>query len=131
MTSKEHDRLGFFALAVFAALGLLLEVLHGLRVSAYLSEAHATRRLLFTLAHAHGVLLGLVNVGFAAVVRAHQIEDGHASKLLRAATALLPGGFLLGGAVLMGEDPNPLVLLSGAGGVCLVIACLRVWRALR
>ena len=131
MKSKDHDRLGFLALALFAALGLVLELLHGLRVTAYLSEAHATRRLLFTLAHAHGVLLGLVNVAFAVVMRAHAIEDARASTLLKAATMLVPGGFLIGGAVLMGEDPNPLVLLSGAGGVCLVIACARVWRTLR
>lgn len=131
MKAKEHDRLGFLCVTIFAALGLVLELLHGLRATAYLSEAHATRRLLFTLAHAHGVLLGLVNVAVAAVVRAHGIDDPLGSQLLKAATALIPAGFLLGGAVLMQEDPNPLVLLSVAGGVCLVVACARVWRALR
>jgi hypothetical protein len=129
--SKDHDRLGFLVLALFAALGLVLEVLHGLRVTSYLSDSHATRRLLFTLAHAHGVLLGLVNVAYAAVMRAYALSDVRASMLLKVATALVPGGFLLGGAVLMREDPNPLVLLSGVGGICLVLGCARVWRALR
>ena len=58
-------RAGFLALFVFATLGLLLEALHGFKLGFYLDVDQETRRLLWRLGHAHGTLLGLLNIGYA------------------------------------------------------------------
>jgi hypothetical protein len=60
--ARRHLRFGWWSLFAFAALGLTLEVLHGFKVSAYLDVSNETRRLMWRLAHAHGVLLAVVNV---------------------------------------------------------------------
>ena len=52
-----HLRFGWASLFVFATLGVGLELLHGFKVGLYLDVGNETRRLLWTLAHAHGVLL--------------------------------------------------------------------------
>lgn len=86
MTPDRHERLGWTWIAVFGAIGLVLETLHGLKVPLYVDPDAGPRRLLWTLAHAHGVLLGLVHVGFAATLRARPTWEG-ASR--RAASWLL------------------------------------------
>ena len=58
---RRHLRVGWGALALFAASGLVLEAFHGLKLGFYLDLANETRRLMFTLGHAHGTLLALVN----------------------------------------------------------------------
>ena len=60
-----HVRVGWLALLVFLAGGIALEALHGFKVDAYLGVDNETRKHLWTLAHAHGTLLGLVNLAFA------------------------------------------------------------------
>ena len=40
-----HFRFGWWSLLVFAAFGLALEALHGLKVGSYLSVSNETRRL--------------------------------------------------------------------------------------
>ncbi len=69
-TIRLHLRFGWAALLAFLALGLVLEALHGFKVGWYLDVASSTRRLLFTLAHAHGTLLALVNIAYALTLRA-------------------------------------------------------------
>ena len=64
-----HLRLGWAMIASFILLGLALETLHGFKIQWYLAMANETRRLLWTLAHAHGVLLGLLNVAYALSLR--------------------------------------------------------------
>ncbi|HEY8174006.1 MAG TPA: hypothetical protein VIH21_13040, partial [Dehalococcoidia bacterium] len=59
--ARRHLRFGWWSLFVFATLGLTLEALHGFKVRAYLDVSNDTRRLMWTLAHAHGTLLGLVH----------------------------------------------------------------------
>jgi hypothetical protein len=66
--SHRHLRLGWWWLLVFAGLGLILETLHGFKVGAYLNVSD-TRRLMWRLAHAHGTLLGAVNILFALTLR--------------------------------------------------------------
>lgn len=126
MTPDRHERLGWLWIAGFAAAGLVLETLHGLKAPLYLDPEAAPRRLLWTLAHAHGVLLGLVNLGFAATLRARPAWDGStrrsASWLMVVASALLPAGFALGGVWIHGGDPSPWVLLTPVGGAALVAA---------
>ncbi|MEY4545933.1 MAG: hypothetical protein RL685_2128 [Pseudomonadota bacterium] len=124
---QRHLRFGWSTLLVFAALGAALEVLHALKLGLYLDVGNETRRLMWRLAHAHGVLLGLVNVAFALTL-AHLRESPPprpepASACLVAATCLLPLGFLLGGAFVAGGDPGPLVLLVPLG-IPLLLATL-------
>ncbi|MCA9716489.1 MAG: hypothetical protein H6713_06795 [Myxococcales bacterium] len=121
-----HMRWGWWSLAVFLTLGLVLEALHGFKLGFYLDVHNQTRRHMWTLAHAHGTLLGLVHIAFAASLRAPAREGGVSltlsSRCLTAAGVLLPGGFLLGGAWFFAGDPGPGILLVPIGGLCLLIA---------
>ena len=63
-----HLRFGWWALLVFLSLGAVLEGMHGFKVGWYLDVSNETRRLLFTLGHAHGVLLAVLNVVFGLTV---------------------------------------------------------------
>ena len=82
------------------------------------------RRLLFTLAHSHGALIGLLHLALSAHAKA--MTPGRAlnvaSWCLCSATILLPGGFFLGGLVLLGTDPGLGVFLTPVGGLLLVVA---------
>ena len=59
-----HLRLGWISLFVFIALGAVLESMHGFKVDWYLNVSNETRRLMFTLAHSHGALLGILHIAF-------------------------------------------------------------------
>jgi hypothetical protein len=114
-------RAGFWALFVFATLGLLLEVFHGLKLGFYLDVTNETRRLLLRLAHAHGALLGLLNIGYALAAHAFpRLVDRLAERALLAALLLMPAGFLLGGIFARDGDPGASVALAAAGGVALL-----------
>jgi hypothetical protein len=134
---RRHLVVGWWALLVFLTLGVVLEALHGFKVGWYLDLANETRRLMFRLGHAHGALLGLVNVAFALTLRAlgedAEREARVPSLCLLAATVLLPGGFLLGGLVVYGGDPGRGVLLVPVGAalffVAVAVTALRVTRA--
>jgi hypothetical protein len=124
-------RAGLWALFVFSALGLVLEALHGFKLGFYLDVDNDTRRLLWRLAHAHGALLGVVNVGYALAARAWQrLEDRLAGRALLSALWLMPLGFLLGGAFARGGDPGLSVGLAAAGGVALLFGLGKIaWKA--
>ena len=81
---------------------------------------------MWTLAHAHGVLLSLVNVGFALTLKVVGGEGnswlGRASMLLIVATLLLPGGFFLGGVTIHNGDPGVGILLVPVGAFVLLAA---------
>src|SRR5690606_19076132 len=85
--ARRHLRFGWWALLGFLSLGIALEALHGLKVGWYLAASHETRRLLLTLAHAHGVLLALVNIAFGLTVAA--LRAGEAPWARRASPFLL------------------------------------------
>ncbi|MCY1060668.1 hypothetical protein [Nannocystis sp. SCPEA4] len=134
--AARHLRRGWLCLLVFLAAGLALESLHGLKVGAYLDLDQAVRRHMWTLAHAHGALLGLVHLGLAATARAHPslttCSHGHvASTSLDLASLLLPLGFFLGGLWHYAGDPGLGVLLVPVGGALLVVAALLVLLGLR
>lgn len=125
---RRHERVGWTSLALFTGLGLVLELLHAFKVGLYLGAGAETRRLLWTLAHAHGALLGLVHLAFAAQSARLALPEraaGQVSSLLVAATVLLPGGFFAGGVVVHGTDPGLGVLLAPLGAVALVAALTR------
>jgi hypothetical protein len=125
---RHHLRWGWFTLLVFLTLGLGLESLHGFKVQAYLSVLNETRRLMWTLAHAHGALLGLVHLGFAFTVQCVPAWTPRtrtfASYSLLAASVLMPGGFLLGGIWAYAGDPGLGILLVPVGGILLFAAVL-------
>jgi len=126
LLTKRHLRFGWWTLLIFLTLGLVLEAMHGLKVGFYLSVTNETRRLMWTLAHAHGTLLALVNLGFAFTVRLlpewSGRQRGLASVCLRAATLLMPAGFFLGGAVIYSGDPGLGIILLPVGGLLLLVA---------
>lgn len=134
--AARHLRRGWLCLLVFLAAGLALESLHGLKVAAYLDLDQSVRRHMWTLAHAHGALLGLVHLGLAATVRAHPqlatCRKGHVTSIsLDLASVLLPLGFFLGGLWHYAGDPGLGVLLVPVGGALLVVAALLVLLGLR
>ena len=63
-------RFGWWSLLLFLTLGIVLEAMHGFKVGWHLDVGNEARRLLWTLAHAHGTLLALIHIGFALTVRA-------------------------------------------------------------
>lgn len=130
---SRHLTIGWWAVALFAMLGLLLETLHAFKIGSYLDVSNDTRRLMWTLAHAHGTLLGLVNIAFALTVRAKPSISGSpaglTSTLLRVATLLLPLGFFLGGIRFYAGDPGVGIVLVPIGALALVAAAVVTARA--
>ena len=131
--ARRHLRLGWWALFVFLLLGTALETFHGFKIGFYLDVSNETRRLMWTLAHAHGALLGLVNVvaglslrvlpALAADRRVPTISTG-----LAAATALLPAGFFAGGVTFYSGDPGVGIALVPVGAACLLLAVFQLAR---
>ena len=129
--SQRHLGFGWWCLLVFLTMGLVLEALHGFKVDLYLNVANETRRLMWTLAHAHGTLLSLVNIAFGLTLSARRTslpKGTFASRALIAATLLLPGGFFLGGLVVYGGDPGLGVLLVPVAGALLLAAVFLIAR---
>ena len=131
---RRHLRFGFWALALFLTLGATLEALHGLKASFYLDVSNETRRLMWTLAHAHGGLLALINVVAGVAMRSvPELAAGPrarlASPLLIAATVLLPAGFFLGGVAFYSGDPGIGIALVPPGAACLLLAVVQLARA--
>lgn len=124
-----HLRLGWWSLLVFLSMGGGLELLHALKVDYYVDVASDTRRLLWTLAHAHGTLLSLVHVGFAATVALTPGWTGAgrqlASRGLVLSLVLVPGGFFLGGLFIHQGDPGLGIFLLPLGFVFLFVGVLR------
>ena len=126
--TRRHLCFGWWTLLVFLTLGLVLEALHGFKVGAYLRVSNETRRLMWTLAHAHGTLLGLVNLAFASAIRFFpgwpERTRNFASAALLTATVLMPAGFFLGGLFIYSGDPGLGILLVPLGGFLLFAAVL-------
>jgi hypothetical protein len=133
--SARHLQLGWWSLLFFLVLGVVLEALHGFKVGLYLNASNETRRLMWTLAHAHGTLIALVQVAFGLTLRFLPAWDARrralAGRCLIGANLLLPGGFLLGGLFLYGGDPGLGILLVPAGAVLLFIAVFLTARAFK
>jgi len=138
----DHFFAGWTLVAVFATLGLVLEALHGFKVPWYVDAAATTRRLLWTLAHAHGLLLGLLNIAYActlATLPDLHIPRAHAVSLaLRSAGVALPLGFFAAGIVPYAGDPGLPILLVPLAALlllwavtALVLALARAARAPR
>lgn len=116
-------------------MGLFLESLHGFKVGWYLEVANATRRHLWTLAHAHGTLLAVLNLLLASTVRRvpgwPRGQRSLASACFVSAAILLPAGFFVGGFFIQGGDPGLGIILVPIGGGLLFIAVLLTALAVR
>jgi len=124
---RRHLRIGWWMLLISLSLGIVLESLHGFKVGWYLDVTNETRRLLWTLAHAHGTLLGLLHIAFAATLGVGGLSSWRCrltSVCLIAAGVLLPGGFFLGGFGIQGGDPGLGILLVPAGAAALLCGVL-------
>jgi hypothetical protein len=119
-------RTGIWLLALSLPLGLTLEALHAMKVQVYLGSA--LRRELWTLAHAHGNLLGILCLVFELL--GAKLGDGapraRADRLLAAGAVLMPLGFLLGGVLNSEGDPSAGIVLVPIGGVCVFAALVLV-----
>jgi hypothetical protein len=126
---RRHQKVGWWTLCFWLTFGIALEGMHGFKVGWYLDVGQETRRLLFTLAHAHGTLLALVHLAYAATIRRFATVTKlarAAGSLLSAASLLLPAGFALGGVKIYGGDPGPGIFLVPAGALALLIGVFGV-----
>jgi len=148
----KHVRFGWWSLLVFLSLGIGLELLHGFKVRWYLEVDNETRRLMFTLAHAHGTLLSVLNIVYGLTLclapphpESGSSESGSPAKSmspparlsgawesqgLYGATCMLPAGFFLGGLVIHGGDPGLGILLVPPGGLLLLLSVFGIARRL-
>jgi hypothetical protein len=124
--ARRHQMVGWWALLLFLSLGIALETLHGFKIGFYLDPSHRMRRLLWTLAHAHGTLLAVVHIGFALGLMQFGVWTERRLKLasffLIDALVLLPAGFFLGGLGHSEGDPSLGILLVPLGAIFLLIA---------
>lgn len=133
---RRHALWGWMSLLVFLSLGIALETFHGFKVGFYLDPPNELRRELWRLAHAHGTLLGIINLLFAfSISRFHwnslpQAQFG--SVLLRLSTLFMPAGFFFGGVSPSEGDPAPMIWLVPAGAVFLLgavmLAAYHAWQ---
>ncbi len=126
--SDRNLRFGWWALLVYVSLGLTLETLHGFKIGWYLDVGNEMRRLMFTLGHAHGTALALVNIVAGLTARnvaRFQVRPSISFALIWAAI-LLPGGFFLGGVVTYGGDPGLGVWLVPFGALLLFYGVARI-----
>ncbi len=128
----KHLKIGWGGLLVFLSLGILLEALHGLKLDFYLDVRNSTRRLMWTLAHAHGGLFSLIHIAFAATLpRLAEAERALrlSSRSLTAALILVPAGFFLGGFGAKGGDPGIGIVLVPVGAIALFLGVTLTFRA--
>src|SRR5207237_6364799 len=107
-TSDRNLRFGWWSLLVVLMIGAGLETLHGFKIGWYVDVKNDTRRLMFTLAHAHGTLLALVNIvaGLSARIGERFTLRSSVSFALIWAASLLPAGFFLGVMLIYYGDPG-------------------------
>lgn len=121
-----HLQFAWWSLLCFVILGITLEALHAFKIVWYLGPTSETRRLMWTLAHAHGALLSLVHAAFAFTYFALPTPVTRrlrlVSALLMAASVLLPGGFFLGGLFMFEGDPGLGVWVVPFGAICLLLS---------
>jgi len=126
---RRHLRYGWWSLCVFASIGFVLETLHGLKLGFYLDADQETRRLMWTLSHAHGTLLSLVHIALAFTMSKlpdwpNKSRSG-ASACLIAGSILLPGGFFLGGTFTYDGDPGVSIFVVPIGAALAIVSVAR------
>jgi hypothetical protein len=121
-------RFGWWSLLVFLSLGGVLEILHGFKIGWYVDVGSDMRRLMFTLAHAHGTALALVNIAAGLTARSVKGLTPRASVSFSLIWAgiLFPVGFFLGGVVTYGGDPGLGIWLVPIAALLLVYSVVRI-----
>ena len=122
---------GWAGIAVWMALGLLLEGLLGYKSPLYLFDQQ--RRELFRLAHSHGVLLNLLLLG-AALSGRYTTPPQIANLALRVGSVLMPLGFLLAGVWHPEGDPGLAIWIVPPGALLLIfgtVATALSWKSRR
>lgn len=132
--ARRHQIVGWWALLLFLSLGIALETLHGFKIGFYLDPSQRMRRLLWTLAHAHGTLLAVVQICFSLGLTQFGVWTERRLKLtsflLIDALIFLPVGFFLGGFGHSEVDPSLGILLVPIGAIFLLISvALIAWSA--
>ena len=124
---ERHLRSSLACVAVFLAMGLWLEAMMGLRMQGWMDDT--VRREFLRLGHAHGALLGLLNVGLAWAMSRLRTPEVWASKARLAALvgAVAVGLGFVGGGLWHGPtDPGPIVLVVPVGAMLLLTATVAV-----
>ncbi len=127
MSEDRHIRLSLLMVAVFLVLGLALEAMLGLRLAGWNDDG--LRRELLRLGHAHGALLGMLNLALAWAMERRRTPAGWAVRIRIAAWAgavAVGLGFVGGGLWHGPTDPGPLVLAVPAGALLLVCSLMAV-----
>jgi hypothetical protein len=121
-------RFGWWSLLVFLSLGGVLEILHGFKIGWYVDVGSDMRRLMFTLAHAHGTALALVNIAAGLTARSVKALTPRASVCFSLIWAgiLFPVGFFLGGVVTYGGDPGLGIWLVPIAALLLFYSVARI-----
>jgi hypothetical protein len=123
--AARHITLGLSSLLVYTVVGFGLEALHAFKLQAYLAVSNDTRRLMWTLGHAHGTLLGLIDIAIGGVLRIGLLGVRRIRAvwwLLAVSTIALPSGFFLGGIAFYSGDPGVGAALIPLGAVALIAA---------
>ena len=125
-TAGMHLKIGWWTLAVFVGMGIVLESLHGFKLPWYLNVGVETRRTMLMMTHATGTLLGLLHVFFAVLVMQARAwspaKRVYASYSLVAASLFIPSGFALAGIFQRDGTPGMGITLLVPGLLLLLIA---------
>lgn len=120
---RRHVTFGLLALASFMLGGLALEGLLGFKAPLYVDVDAEMRRELWRLAHAHGTLLAVVNIGYGLIPAGRRTLLG--SRMLLVGSILIPLGFLAGGANPHGGDPGLGIILVPIGALLAIASVAR------
>ncbi|MEK7832609.1 MAG: hypothetical protein AAB401_16070 [Acidobacteriota bacterium] len=121
-------RQGWISVAVWMAVGLLLEGLLGYKAPSYLNDPQ--RRELFRLAHTHGTLLGVVLI--VAALTAQRFGLPRLAQLaLRIGAVMMPVGFLLAGVWHPEGDPGLAILMVPPGALLVIFGAVAMALSLK
>ena len=124
--ARTHFCWGWWSLLLFLLLGIFLDSLHGFKAGFYLDAGNSTRRLMWTLTHAHGTLLALVHLALAFYLNTHvdweDLPRRIVSRCLMGGSILLSFGFFFGGVFTYDGDPGLFIYLVPIGAVLLCVA---------
>ncbi len=122
-------RQGWISIAVWMAVGLLLEGLLGYKAPSYLNDLQ--RRELFRLAHSHGTLLGVMLVAAALTAQRFAAPPQMAQWALRIGAVMMPVGFLLAGIWHPEGDPGLAIWLVPPGALLVIFGVIALALSLK